>query len=96
MNHSAMSVDEIEKAIQKGDLQAFVSLINRKKLDVNYTNFPHGMPALHLACAEGQREIVQWLLDQPQTDLEKEDKIGFRAVHHAALGYNSKLIYSHS
>ena len=71
-----LSIDhELYKAVKNGDLKTFVSLINdHQKVDVNTYSF-RGIPALHLAIKEGQQEIVQWLLDQPQTDtITRQDR----------------------
>ena len=78
---------ELDKAVEKGDLQTFVSLINQHKVDVNSFLFDQ-MPALHSACRKGLKEFVQWLLDQPQTDLEKQDGFGSRAIHHTVVVHN--------
>ena len=85
MNHSTMSIDhELYKAVKTGDLQTFVSLIKHLNVDVNNYYF-RGMSALHLAIKEGHKDIVHWLLDQPQMDLEKQDPYGHRAIHHAVM-----------
>lgn len=46
-----------------------------------------GMTALHVACKEGFKDIVQWLLDEFDDEIEKPDVKGFRAIHSAVQGY---------
>ncbi len=70
-------------AVRKGDLRAVGLLINHHGVDLNSCLFKD-VTALHLAIKEGQKEIVQFIIDQPQTDLEKQDEnLCYRAIHHA-------------
>lgn len=72
------------KAVKRGDLRTIKLLINRQRVDINAFLFCK-MPALHLACKEGQKEIVQFIIDHPETDLEKRDSSGYHAIHHAVV-----------
>ncbi len=73
------------KAVRKGDLRTVKLLISRHGVDVNASSF-NGLTALHLAIIEGQKEIVKWILDQPQTDLEKPGRNSYYgAIHYAVL-----------
>jgi len=74
-------------AVRKGDLRTVGLLINRHGVDVNSLCF-NDMTALHLAIKEGQKEIVEFLLNLPQTDLEKRGShVRYRAIHYAVLRY---------
>ena len=74
-------------AVRKGDLQTVRFLIRHHGFDVNSLYF-NDMTALHLAIKEGQKEIVKFIIDQPQTDLEKQDNHShYRAIHYAVLRY---------
>ena len=46
---------------------------------------PDGRTALHVACQQGHKEIVEWLLFEAGADLKVADKEGRRAVHHAVI-----------
>ena len=39
--------------------------------------------ALHIACKEGQKDVVQMLLHEGKVDVNLPDANGFRAVHYA-------------
>ena len=91
MTFSLFSVERISyklrKAVDNGDLQKLISIINLHKVNVNSYSFC-GMSAVQLACRDGQKEIVQWLLDQPETDLEKMGPAGHHAIYHAVYEYS--------
>lgn len=72
-------------AVMKGDLRTVRLLINHHGVDVNECIF-EDFTALELAIKEGQKEIVQFIIDQPQTELEKpEGSPCYRAIHHAII-----------
>ena len=73
-------------AVKRGDLRAIKLLVKRQRVDINAFLFEK-MTALHLACKEGQKEIVQFIIDQPDTDLKKRDVFGFCAIHRAVVRY---------
>ena len=41
------------------------------------------LSALQMACKEGQKEIVQSLLEETNIEMDASDENGFRAVHYA-------------
>ena len=56
--------DELEKAIEKGDLAKCLDLIQSQRFDVaSHTNEGSGSTYLHFASHYGHREVVQMLLD---------------------------------
>ena len=71
-------------AVNRGDLRVAKLLYNRSGVDVDARN-ADGRTALHVACQQGYKEIVDWLLDEAGADLEVTDKEGFRAIHHAVI-----------
>ena len=38
--------------------------------------------ALHVACIMGRKDVVTWLLDEAEADMEEQDYLGFRAIPH--------------
>ena len=44
------------------------------------------LTALHIACKEGQRDVLSFLLRETQVDLEATNESGFKAIHFAVLG----------
>lgn len=78
-------------AVERGDLRIAKLLHNRHGVDVDASN-TNSMTALHLACQLGHKELVKWLLNEVEADLEKQDDKGFRAIHYAANRYNHWLL----
>ena len=72
-------------AVYAGDLRSVHLLYACYKIDLNRRN-ADGQTALHLACQEGHQDIVRWLTDQKEVDIEMEDNLGYRAIHHAVTG----------
>ena len=75
-------------AVRRGDLNLVRLLHIHHQLDVNSLIGIKGEVALHVACKRGLKELVQWLLEEAQADLEKSDNFPWnrRAIHCAALG----------
>ena len=74
-------------AVRKGDLRTVGLLINHHGVDVNSLCF-NDMTALHLAIKEGQKEIVEFIINLPQTNLETQGSHShYRAIHYAVLRY---------
>jgi len=71
-------------AVYAGDLRSVQLLHSCYKIDLNGRN-ADGQTVLHLACQEGHQDVVRWLTDQMETDLEIGDNLGYRAIHHAVL-----------
>ncbi len=44
------------------------------------------LTAFHIACKEGQREVLSFLLRETRVDLEATNESGFKAIHFAVLG----------
>ena len=84
-------LDEISKrveglfydAVKRGDIRIAKMIYYRHAVDINAT--VNGKTSLYGACKKGEKEIVLWLLDQPELDLEKADYLGCRAIHQAVL-----------
>ncbi len=81
-----IAMSSLYDAVKRGDLRAIKLLCNQHGVDVN-TLCNQKKPALVLACKEGHKHLVEWLLDQVQIDLEKPDNNGYRAVHRAVQRY---------
>ena len=77
-------VNLFNDAVYAGDLRSVRLLHAYYKIDRNRRN-ADGQTVLHLACQEGHQDVVRWLTDQMETDLEIEDNLGYRAVHLAVL-----------
>ena len=75
-------------AVRRGDLNLVRLLHIHHQLDVNSLIGIKGEVALHVACKKGLKELVQWILNEAQADLEKSDNFPWnrRAIHCAALG----------
>jgi len=52
---------------------------------------PNGMTLLHIACQQGHKEFVDWLINEIKVDVERADGKGFRAIHYATMRYFSLL-----
>jgi len=72
-------------AVYAGGLRSIQLLYANYKMDLNRRN-ADGQTALHLACREGHQDVVRWLTDQKEVDIEMEDNLGYRAIHHAVMG----------
>ena len=71
-------------AVNRGDLRVAKLLLKRAGVDVDARN-ADGRTALHVACQQGYKEIIKWLLDVAKADLEVTDNEGLRAIHHAVI-----------
>lgn len=79
------------KAVSEGDLRTAKLLYNRQLgVDAEARN-SGGRTALHVASRKGHTDLVEWLLNEAKVDVNKSDVKGYRAIHHAVLGY--LLIY---
>ncbi len=75
------------KAVDEGDLRLVkLLLVNYKLLDADDSRNPDGRTALHIASLKGHCDLVEWLLDEAEVDIENPDLKGSRAVHLAVLG----------
>ena len=80
------------KAVKRGDLRTVKILHKRHGVDVDALDETSSYTALQLACQEGYKDIIQWLLDEAQADLEKPGCDGWRALNCAVLGWVLLLI----
>jgi hypothetical protein len=75
------------KAVQEGNLPAVKLLHNHHKFNYNARINSNGMTALQIACEKGYKDLVEWLLNEANVDLDKAAEKGFRAVHYAVQKY---------
>lgn len=47
----------------------------------------NGMTLLHIACQQGHKDFVDWLVHDIKVDVERADGKGFRAIHYATMKY---------
>ena len=73
------------KAVDRGDLRIAKLLHIWHGVDVDTLN-ADGKTALHLACENGHKDIVKWLLNDTKVDIEKPSFNGLRAIHYAVKG----------
>ena len=71
------------RAVEEENLLIVKILFNHHKIHVNARN-ADGTTALLVACQKGNKDLVKWLLDQAEADMEEQDYRGFRAIHHVA------------
>jgi len=81
--------EELVKAAANGDTQKCEEILKMPDADVNGVFASH--TALQAASQNGHIEIIKVLLHK-NADVEKEDKDGDRAVHHAAFGDEPSVI----
>lgn len=82
--HKAKRVALFFKAVASGDLVS-VQLLFTKVRDVDV--LMKSKTALHVASKYGHKDVVKWLLDVANAQLEKRDQRGYRALHYAADKY---------
>lgn len=75
--------EELVKAAANGDAQKCEEILKRSDADVNGVFASH--TALQASSQNGHLEVIKILISH-KADIEKEDKDGDRAVHHAAFG----------
>ena len=81
------------RAAENGDLNLLKLLHGRYNGIVDDRRIEDGRNALHLACVNGHKEAVKWLLDVAKADLEiADEEQGFRAIHFALDGSASLYI----
>ncbi|KAG2194700.1 hypothetical protein INT46_001946 [Mucor plumbeus] len=76
------SLDAVKKILQQGDI------------DINQSNGPHQMTALHIAAAVDFISGIDYLVQQPNLNLNQQDKAGLTALHYTARSnhYNSAKV----
>jgi len=75
------------QSIAKGELRVAKLLRTRFGIDMEVRNSA-GMTMLHLACQQGRKDFVDWLVNDVRVDVEKADEKGFRPIHYATIGYS--------
>ena len=78
------SIEELVKAAANGDVARCKEVLQRPDSDANGVFAHH--TALQAASQNGHVEVVKLLLSVKGCDVEKEDKDGDRAIHHASFG----------
>ena len=79
----------IHKACQKGNYDAVVAQLKKKKNNVNLED-ETGHTPIQLAALHGSFDVVQLLVENG-ADLNQQDPSGWCALHFAASGRNEKL-----
>ncbi len=74
------------KAAAEGEIRIAKLLHLRHGMDANVLN-AYGMSMLHIACQSGQKDFVNWLVNEVKVDVEKADGKGLRAIHHTTIRY---------
>lgn len=76
-------------AVKRGDLRTLKLLHKRHGVDVDALDEGTKNTALQLASKAGFKDLVEWLLDEAQAELEKPGFNGCRALHCAVTGYST-------
>eukprot|EP00750_Incisomonas_marina_P012628 INCI17125.5.p2 GENE.INCI17125.5~~INCI17125.5.p2 ORF type:complete len:413 (+),score=100.01 INCI17125.5:134-1372(+) len=85
--------DELERAIESGDLSACADLVQSQKFDVpGHTNSLTGNNYLHTASQCGHREVAQLLLDGGINVNAPNQNNGSTALHFAAVAGHSAVV----
>lgn len=74
-----------------GTGKSIFSLVKKEKNSFLYEN-ENGQNLLMFACMEGDRETATHLANIPLTDLNRQDKDGWTALHYAAYNKNIDLV----
>ena len=83
------------KACQDGDLKHISSQIGiRDKLDINTVEKVDGNTGLILAVRENREDLVSWLLDNTNIDVNIANKFGYTALMVAAQNGNTDILDS--
>ncbi len=75
------------EAVKRGDLRTAQLLHKRHGVDADALDETTMNTALLVACFEGYKDLVVWLLDEAQVELEKTGYNRHRALHFAVFGY---------
>ncbi|KAL9537569.1 hypothetical protein MBANPS3_011658 [Mucor bainieri] len=72
-------------ACQCRSLEAVKKILQQGTIDINQNNNgPHQLAALHIATAVNFISGIDYLIQQPNLDLNQQDKSGLTALHYAA------------
>lgn len=89
-NSGGKSRDTIYKAAERGNTDAVLAFIRKKKSVVNARNDLGHVP-LHIAALHNCYDVVAALL-RNEADVNLRDNVGWTALHFAASGKSEKLI----
>ena len=73
-------------AVKRGDLRTVKLLHKRHGVDIDVLDEVTTNTALQIASREGFKDLVEWLLEEAQAELEKPGYNDFRALHIAVCG----------
>ncbi len=76
------------RAAEEGGLETFKLLYNKPGVNKQVTD-EHEMTSLMLAAFMGHVDIVKFLLEQPETDVNVRDKCGWTSLRHACRRRNN-------
>jgi len=83
---------ELHEAARTGDIAKGVELVGIKKVDVNSREEGTNRTALLVAVKAGKNEFAGFLLQQPNIDVNAQDRGGNTALHQAYVSGDKKLI----
>jgi hypothetical protein len=88
--HGSRSRDTIHKAAERGNTDAVLAFIRKKRSSANLRNELGHVP-LHIAALHNCYDVVDILL-RNEADVNIQDNFGWSALHFAASGKNEKLL----
>lgn len=77
--------------LQTSAFEEFFTFMKDRQIDINY-QFENGRTFLIEAVIWSQTEIVKWLLNQEECDLEIQDREGLSAIDHAKWINNPQVL----
>ncbi|XP_072314780.1 uncharacterized protein [Eucyclogobius newberryi] len=88
--HKDCDLEGVHKAAAEGDLDKLKELVTKKKTAINRLHKIHGT-ALHIACAVGYDQVVQFLVDR-NANLKCRDDQGQTALMKAVQGNHQTCV----
>ena len=83
---SATGLNNLHRACMHGALDTVISLVSKQKMNPSIAALRTGNSPLHLAAKGGYNGIVRFLLAQPETDKDAQNKHGLTPLHFACNG----------
>jgi ankyrin repeat protein len=83
---SASGLNNLHRACMHGALDTVVALVSKQHMDPSTHALVTGNTAIHLAAKGGYNDIVRFLLDQPATNKNAQNKHGLTPLHFACNG----------